>query len=208
MVCGERIHEMRALSEFFSFFCHQLPSRSPHFDGAIFPLCYRCAGLHLGFLVSYSYLAGTGGWTRRLPPLESVVAGCPIIAAFLFDGWGNTLRLWDSPGWVRALFGVGAGIMLPMLLLPLARQPIKSLRPTFSEVHALALPVGVTALLLLTFLKAQTAWSFVLVAFLCAAGTLLFVINFALAVYRTWEDSKNLGRRAPAQAILGAKPWA
>ena len=197
---------MSALSEFFSFFCHQLPSRSPHFDGGHFPLCYRCTGLHLGFLVSYLYLAGTGGWARRLPALEAVIAGCPIIAVFLFDSWGNFLRLWDSPGWVRALFGVGVGIMLPMLLLPLARQSIPSLNPSFSNVQALALPIGLAAFLLLTFLKAQTAWSFGLVAFLCAAGTLLFVINFVLAGYRIWEDSMNLRRRAPAQAILGLKP--
>lgn len=199
---------MSALSEFFSFFCHQLPSRSPHFDGAIFPLCYRCAGLHLGFLVSYLYLAGTGGWTRRLPALESIVAGCPLIAAFLFDGWGNALRLWDSPGWLRALFGVGTGIILPMLLLPLARRPSKSLCPTFGDVRTLALPMGITALLLLTFLTAQTAWSFKLVAFLCATGALLFVLNVVLAVYRTWEDSKDLRQRTPAQAILRLKPWA
>lgn len=207
MVCGERCPEMSALSEFFSFFCHQLPSRSPHFDGAIFPLCYRCAGLHLGFLVSYLYLAGTGGWTRRLPALESIVAGCPIIAAFLLDGWGNTLRLWDSPGWLRALFGVGVGIMLPMLLLPLAGRSIESLRPTFNNLRALVLPIGGTALLLLTFLTAQTAWCFKLVAFLCAAGTLLFVINFVLAVYWAWEGSKNLRQRTPAQAILRLKRW-
>ena len=207
MVGGDRFPEMRALSEFFSFFCHQLPSRSPHFDGAIFPLCYRCAGLHLGFLVSYLYLAGNGGWARGLPPLKSVVAGCLIIAPFFFDGWGNTLRLWDSPSWVRALFGVGVGIMLPMLLLPLARRSIESLCPTFSDVHALVLPIGSTALLLLALLEAKAAWGFKLVAFLCATGTVLFVINFALAVYRAWEVSKSLRRRTPAQAVLRLQPW-
>ncbi len=55
----------RALMYMGSWWCHQLPARSPHLFGAQLPLCWRCTGILLGALALLCWLAVT----RRLPPL-------------------------------------------------------------------------------------------------------------------------------------------
>ena len=55
----------RALMYAGSWFCHQLPARSPHLFGAQLQLCWRCAGILLGALALLCWLV----LKKRLPPL-------------------------------------------------------------------------------------------------------------------------------------------
>ena len=87
--------------------CHQLPDRSPQFQGAVFPQCFRCAGLYLGLLSSFVVLAVNGGWQRRLPVLRCTLWISLLTVPLMIDGWANMIRLWSTAGWVRALTGVG-----------------------------------------------------------------------------------------------------
>ena len=131
----------------FRAMCHQLPSRSPQWNGVVFPLCWRCAGLHLGLLASYVYLAVSGGWRRRLPELRYVIGTALLMLPLAIDGGGNALSLWSSPGWVRALTGLGVGMVLPLLLVPLTQRsattPSLAIAPTLSHGATLLWPTAI-----------------------------------------------------------------
>src|SRR5207253_8893268 len=55
----------RALMYAGSWFCHQLPERSPHLLGVQLPLCWRCTGIFLGALALFCWLLAK----KRVPPL-------------------------------------------------------------------------------------------------------------------------------------------
>ncbi len=65
----------RALMYVGSWWCHQLPARSPHLFGVQLPLCWRCTGILVGALVLLGWLVGT----KRLPPLLP----CALLALLL-----------------------------------------------------------------------------------------------------------------------------
>src|SRR5262245_18148918 len=101
--------------------CHQIPERSPQFEGAVFPMCFRCAGLYFGVLASFGFLAVTGGFRRRLPELRYALWISMLTVPLMVDGFANMFHLWSTAGWVRALTGVGVGLVVPVLLVPLAQ---------------------------------------------------------------------------------------
>jgi uncharacterized membrane protein len=126
--------------------CHQLPGRSLHCDGEIYPLCYRCAGTALGLFSGYAALAfGRCGWRRRLPDLQVALFLCAAMLPLIVDGWANTLGVWSTPGWIRSLTGAAVGVGLPFLVVPLL-QPVdleatRDLPPTLRSGRSLLLPL-------------------------------------------------------------------
>ena len=175
---------MNPLHEIFGFFCHQLPERSPQLGGLVFPLCFRCAGLHLGLLVSYGFLASTGGFRRRLPEARLAVGVSLLLVPFLVDGWGNTLHLWSSPGWLRALSGAAGGVALPLLLAPLMLRPravTPAARPTVPCAAALLVPGGFAVALVWSLAQPVSAPQLQALALAALVGLLLFATNIGLA---------------------------
>ena len=65
----------RALMYMGSWWCHQLPARSPYLFGVQLPLCWRCTGILLGALALLCWLVTT----KRLPPLLL----CALLALLL-----------------------------------------------------------------------------------------------------------------------------
>lgn len=186
------------MSAFLGLFCHQLPERSPVFyDTIVFPLCFRCAGLYIGFLCGYLSLGLGGGFCRRFPSLGAAVAASFSVVPLWFDGWGNFLHLWSSPAWLRGLTGLTAGAALPFLTLPLA-QPLSritslELKPTISRPSGLLGPIllGLPALGLL--LEPALPISFELLTLAAGSGLAFFLGNFAIAgIQLVWRDNKNL----------------
>ena len=169
----------------FSLFCHQLPERSPSFGEAAFPLCWRCAGFYIGILSSYLFLALSGGTRRRLPRVPSLIAASALMTPFLVDGWANTLGLWDTPGWLRASTGLGYGVVLPLVLVPLVdRQTLfdPDLKPTVSHPAALALPLTIASVMLRALIEPPSEAVFEGLAIAVFLSFLLFVANFLLAL--------------------------
>jgi uncharacterized membrane protein len=179
---------MSGLQQIFGWLCHQLPSRSPHFGQLTFPLCYRCAGVHLGFAASFLSLLLRGGWRRRLPGLALALGLAVLLVPLMVDGWGNLLGWWSSPGWLRACTGLAAGVSLPLLLVPLLfPEPTQERRSSsVSSILSLGWPaaLGVTLLVLLT----HPAWPVVFqgLAVVALAGTILFVSCLLRAVWCIW----------------------
>ena len=91
-----------------SWWCHQLPARSPHLWGWQLPLCWRCAGILLGTLALLAWL-----FTRkRLPPFALCLLFAPLLPldvlhAVLAGGDGDNARRFMT-GLLWGAFGTGA----------------------------------------------------------------------------------------------------
>ncbi|HEV2801651.1 MAG TPA: DUF2085 domain-containing protein [Pyrinomonadaceae bacterium] len=98
-----------------SWWCHQLPARTPHLWGVQLPLCWRCTGILAGALLLLGWLL----WRRRVPSLLlSLALALPlpldVLHAILTHTDGDNAR--------RLLTGVLWGIFGTSLFLHLIRR--------------------------------------------------------------------------------------
>ena len=98
-----------------SWWCHQLPARSPQPWGVQLPLCWRCTGILAGALLLLGWLV----WKKRVPPLALAVAlallmPLDVLHAVATGGQGNNAR--------RLLTGVLWGIFGTSLFLHLVKH--------------------------------------------------------------------------------------
>ena len=106
-----------------SWWCHQLPARSPHLLGVQLPLCWRCTGILTGTLMLLGWLV----WKRRVPaPRPSLALALllplDVLYAVISDGEGDNAR--------RLLTGVLWGIFGTSLFLHLVKRVAGRLSPT------------------------------------------------------------------------------
>jgi uncharacterized membrane protein len=106
-----------------SWWCHQLPARSPHAWGVQLPLCWRCTGILVGGIVLLGWLL----WKKRVPPLRVSVAlallmPLDVLYAVVTGGEGDNAR--------RLLTGVLWGIFATSLFLRFVRRVALWLSPT------------------------------------------------------------------------------
>lgn len=193
------------MTDWIGIFCHQLPGRSPQHDGQVFPLCFRCAGIYLGLFAAYVWMAvDQGGWRRRLPGVRATMILCGGMLPLLIDGWANALHLWDTPGWLRALTGIGVGTALPRFLLPLLQSIERTTAPELPSTVDGARPVFgplmvASGLVLLLALNPGPAMFRSLIV-IAGIGMVLLCVNLVGVVSRAlleWLDRK-LGRDSPA----------
>jgi uncharacterized membrane protein len=103
-----------------STICHQIPERSYSFQGFQMPLCARCIGIHLGFIISSMFfLAGPKRLSLGLPGKKQMIALGIIMAFFLIDAGLSYSGLDTSNNLRRTLSGLAAGVPLPFILYPL-----------------------------------------------------------------------------------------
>ncbi|HSK72522.1 MAG TPA: DUF2085 domain-containing protein [Pyrinomonadaceae bacterium] len=80
---------------FFSYICHQIPSRSFHLESHAFAVCSRCFGVYFGLLLGFVVypLFRSVNNTEPLPRFWLFAAMIPIGVDWLlgvFDIWENT----------------------------------------------------------------------------------------------------------------------
>jgi uncharacterized membrane protein len=106
-----------ALWQFGYVFCHQIPERSFFIDGHQFPICARCTGIFLGFIVTSVYILMMGGAKRPLMPDRTVLAFAAAgSAAMVFDGVTSYAGLRDTTNVIRLATGLGMGAAIGFLL--------------------------------------------------------------------------------------------
>jgi len=176
-----------ALDKLFGLVCHQIPGRSPQLLEDIFPLCYRCAGLYGGILCSYLFLWLNGGLRRSFPARKYALLVTIPVVFFLTDAWGNGLAMWNSAGWLRALTGLGAGVVMPILLLPLAGDFAEG-HPSLRHPAALIWPVLAGAGFVWLLDRPHGVMVFEGMAMICAAGLAALVLNVAVASRSYFHD--------------------
>lgn len=107
--------------------CHQLPDRSLSVDGRPLPLCARCTGIYLGFVVGLLGLALLGKpRASRLPPGGVTLLLLLSFVAMALDGLNSllqlfpeTLQAYPPSNLLRLITGMAAGTALALLLVPL-----------------------------------------------------------------------------------------
>lgn len=99
----------------FAPICHQLPARTFLLWGYPMAVCARCFGVYSGFaggVLLYPFLRGFSA--ARLPALKMLIlASAPIVV----DTSANVLKLWNTAGIPRFLFGFAWGLILPFYFL-------------------------------------------------------------------------------------------
>lgn len=98
--------------------CHQLPERSYFFQGVQLPLCARCSGIYLGFvlallllLILYRKNPRKGGFSIGLYVVGSVFAGLMIL-----DGFSSYLGFRETTNLIRLLTGSAFGVTLAAIV--------------------------------------------------------------------------------------------
>lgn len=98
----------RAMMWLGSWWCHQLPARSPHLWGAQLPLCWRCSGILVGAVALFIWLVAR----KRFPSLAlSVALALPlpldVLHAVVTGGDGDNARRFLT-GVLWGIFGTAA----------------------------------------------------------------------------------------------------
>lgn len=86
----------------YMFFCHQLPERSFFFKGRQFPICARCTGILIGYIIGIIYIL----IFRYLHIFLEFLLMVPL----LIDGTGQYLGYFKSTNARRLFTGILAGI--------------------------------------------------------------------------------------------------
>lgn len=163
----------------FYCFCHQIAERSPQFEGEIFPVCFRCAGIYLGIFASYSNYFLSKKIISLPHSLKEIILLSLLMLPILIDGMGNFFSIWHSDPIIRSITGLFAGIFLSIILIPFFKLtgPGKNKSNVHTDFKKLFIisTTGMVLILLLYF--PYSIYVFNILAYLMAVGLILIAIN-------------------------------
>lgn len=142
------------LESFYSLFCHQQLSRSLIISGQALPLCARCTGIYLGFLISLiSCLMVLGEKSTKLVFSRSgMITSVGMVFVFITEAIAERLGCLELSNNMRFLAAMFAGVSIAYILLFLSgsEQNNRLCGNLSSDVLLKALPV-ICLLLLVGF---------------------------------------------------------
>ena len=86
----------------YMFFCHRIPERSFFFRGSQFPVCARCTGILIGYIIGIIYII----FCNKLSYIFELLLMVPL----LIDGIGQYRGYFVSTNIRRLITGILAGI--------------------------------------------------------------------------------------------------
>jgi uncharacterized membrane protein len=89
------------------FYCHRLPERSFFYKGKPFPICARCTGILIGYVVGIIYACFYGNLSLSIAIL--------LILPLVWDGGFQAIGKWQSTNKRRLFTGILAGIGVDFL---------------------------------------------------------------------------------------------
>lgn len=92
----------------YMFFCHRMPERSFFFKGHQFPICARCTGILIGYIIGILYLI----FYNKLSYIFELLLMVPL----LIDGIGQYRGYFVSTNTRRLITGILGGISFICLL--------------------------------------------------------------------------------------------
>lgn len=108
--------------------CHRISERSFFIGDRPVPLCARCSGMFIGMLVGVLYQLPFGR-RGKMPPLRISIPLTVFLIAFGVDGVNSYLHFFPSApslytpqNWLRLATGVGLGILVGLIILPVFHQ--------------------------------------------------------------------------------------
>ena len=94
------------------FTCHRLPARSFFFRGRQFPICARCTGILLGYIIGLIYAFFFGA----IPLTIALLFMLPLIV----DGGLQIKGYWQSTNGRRFITGILGGVSTDFILYGIA----------------------------------------------------------------------------------------
>ena len=112
--------------------CHQLPTHSFFAAGEQLPLCARCTGIYLGFLVGIAGMALLGTLGAAVWPPTTVSTILMLSMALMVGDGFNSLtsalpegfQVYQPTNLLRLATGISAGMSLSLLLVPLLNDSL------------------------------------------------------------------------------------
>ena len=196
-----------------SSLCHQLEERSYFIDGFQMPLCARCLGLHLGFLISAAIIL-----TRRdprlsgLPSVRSMIAIGLVMLPAMADVVLSYLGIVDTDNVRRAVTGVLFGTALAFLIVPFIRSLLTAPGPKGASLgspsHWIMMAMAAVAACALALSAESSEWLFYAAAIAGIAG--VFATMFSLMLVLTtlatdeteWRSSTKMAVSAVVTPLL------
>lgn len=107
----------------YSFFCHQQPSRSLVIASQFLPLCARCTGIYLGFLISLICLITMVRKDRSMGfwPVGLSVSG-GILTAFILSAAAENLGWLEVSNKMRFLLALFAGCSIAYIFVIISKR--------------------------------------------------------------------------------------
>lgn len=101
---------------FFSYICHQIPSRSFHLESHAFAVCSRCFGVYFGLLFGFVVypLFRSVNETEPLPRIWLFAAMIPIGIDWLL----GILGIWENTHLSRFITGLILGAACAVYIIP------------------------------------------------------------------------------------------
>jgi len=97
--------------------CHQIPQRTLLFGKIYMPVCSRCSGIYIGFLVSIIFLFLVFRKKEsELPPVYIIICAAVFILSMIIDGILSYFGVYSTNNAIRLitgyLFGAGTAIII------------------------------------------------------------------------------------------------
>ncbi len=100
--------------------CHQIPDRTLSFSSILMPVCARCSGIYIGFVISTLVLFLMYRKRQSLiAPVYAIIIFIVFISAAAIDGFLSYLQIYETNNLVRLITGYMAGIALAAIVMPL-----------------------------------------------------------------------------------------
>jgi uncharacterized membrane protein len=119
-----------------SFWCHQMPERSPHIFGVQLPLCWRCTGIAVGTLILVLSLLKR----KRLPDLS---ISLPFAMLMPLDVFSAMFGFWSGHNSIRFFTGILWGVFGTVVVLRVLALVIEKMRRSKKREAVKARPVQV-----------------------------------------------------------------
>jgi uncharacterized membrane protein len=118
----------RAFYQVYHGICHQTPDRSFHLLGHPLGVCVRCSSIYFAFLAGTILFPFLPAFFRRTASSRAVLAAAllPMLVDATWIGSG----LYHTSTLTRMITGGVFGLLVSLVLLPLALQAVHELRST------------------------------------------------------------------------------
>ncbi|MDH3364717.1 MAG: DUF2085 domain-containing protein [Thermoplasmata archaeon] len=196
-----------------SSLCHQLAERSYVLDGFQMPLCVRCLGLHVGFLISFALIWFQKGRPMSgLPSTRSLVIFGVMMMPAVADVALSYSGVIDSDNVRRAITGALFGTCIAFIVLPLARALVSGSSPVGrSMTHsrdwaALLIVASVSSIMVVSAESSKALFYFLAVAGIVgvfvSAWSLITLLTLLLTEDRAWGKKMKLATASIATPLF------